>query len=98
MTFSEVSIIIRRLIREAWNRYGWESRHPTTEISFYEKAVSIKLVNGELVGRTEWKRPSPVFCTRCYESVSTDSSSSGLPAFSTFLSRSAASANSAGVR
>jgi hypothetical protein len=47
--------------------------------------------------RTEiW--PDPVFCTRCYESVSTDSSSSGLPAFSTFLSRSAATANSAGVR
>ena len=42
--------------------------------------------------------PDPVFCTRCYESVSTDSSSSGLPAFSTFLSRSAATANSAGVR
>jgi transcriptional regulator with XRE-family HTH domain len=44
------------------------------------------------------KWPDPIFCTRCYESVSTDSSSSGLPAFSTFLSRSAAAANSAGVR
>ena len=39
----------------------------------------------------------PVFCTRCYESVSTDSSSSGFPAFSTLPSRSAAAANSAGV-
>jgi hypothetical protein len=45
-----------------------------------------------------WSWPDPVFCTRCYESVSTDSSSSGLPAFSTFLSRLAATANSAGVR
>src|SRR5215207_5823092 len=36
--------------------------------------------------------PDPVFCTRCYESVSTDSSSSGLPlASSTFLARSAVS-------
>jgi hypothetical protein len=98
VTFSEVSIIIRRLIREASNRYGWESRHPTTEIFFYERAVSIKLVNGELVGRSEWKWPDPVFCTRRYESMSTDSSSSGLPSFSTFLSRSAATANSAGGR
>jgi hypothetical protein len=42
--------------------------------------------------------PDPVFCTRCYESVSTDSCSSGLPAFSTFLSKSVATANSVGVR
>jgi hypothetical protein len=42
--------------------------------------------------------PDPVFCTRCYESVSTDSSSSGLPlASSTFLARSAVFANCAGV-
>src|SRR5215204_4958156 len=41
--------------------------------------------------------PDPVFCTRCYESVSTDSSSSGLPlASSTFLARSAVFANCAG--
>ena len=42
--------------------------------------------------------PDPVFCTRCYESVSTDSSSSGFSASFTFVSRSAATANSAGVR
>ena len=41
--------------------------------------------------------PDPVFCTRCYESVSTDSNSSGFPASSTFLSRPTAIANSAGV-
>jgi hypothetical protein len=42
--------------------------------------------------------PDPVFCTRCYESVSTDSSSSSLPpASSTFLSSSTAATNSAGV-
>jgi putative transposase len=44
---------------------------------------------------SDW--PDPVFCTRCYESVSTDSSSSVLPPSSTFLSRSAASVNCAGV-
>ena len=42
--------------------------------------------------------PDPVFCTRCYESVSTDSSSSGFPASSSLPSRSAAATNSAGVR
>ena len=42
--------------------------------------------------------PDPVFCTRCYESVSTDSSSSDFSVSFTFVSRSAASANSAGVR
>jgi hypothetical protein len=42
--------------------------------------------------------PDPVFCTRCYENVSTDCSSSVLPlASSTFLARSAAFANCAGV-
>src|SRR5215218_1778725 len=28
MAFSEVVIIVRRLIREAWSRYRWESRPP----------------------------------------------------------------------
>ncbi len=42
--------------------------------------------------------PDPVFCTRRYESVSTDSNSSGFPPSSTFLSRPTAIANSAGVR
>jgi hypothetical protein len=42
--------------------------------------------------------PDPIFCTRCYESVSTDSSSSGFPAFSSLPPRSAAATNSAGVR
>jgi hypothetical protein len=46
--------------------------------------------------KVQW--PDPVLCTRCYESVSTDSNSSGLSAFSTFLSRSVATANSSGVR
>ena len=41
--------------------------------------------------------PDPVFCTSCYESVSTDSRSSGFPPSSILLSRSAASANCAGV-
>ncbi|MGI8909537.1 MAG: hypothetical protein ACR2JR_03150, partial [Rubrobacteraceae bacterium] len=51
--------------------------------------------NKSVVVKALW--PDPVFCTRCYESVSIDSSSSGFPAFSTFLSRrSAAAANSAG--
>src|SRR5215207_4276370 len=45
-----------------------------------------------------WLWPDPVFCTRCYESVSTDSSSSSSPpASSIFLSRLAAATNSAGV-
>jgi integrase len=47
-------------------------------------------------GTTIW--PDPVFCTRCYESVSTDSNFSAFPASSTFLSRPTAIANSAGVR
>ena len=42
--------------------------------------------------------PDPVFCTRCYESVSTDSSSSGFPVLSSLPPRSAAATNSAGVR
>ena len=45
-----------------------------------------------------WKWPDPVFCTRCYESVSTDSISSGFPASSSLPSRSAAATNSAGLR
>ena len=52
----------------------------------------------ETVDPTEPVWPDPVFCTRCYESVSTDSSSSGFPPSSTLLSRSVASANCAGVR
>ena len=44
------------------------------------------------------KWPDPVFCTRCYESVSTDSSSSVFPAFSSLPPRSAAATNSAGLR
>jgi hypothetical protein len=28
VAFSEVVIVVRRLIREAWSRYRWESRPP----------------------------------------------------------------------
>ena len=51
-----------------------------------------------LAVKTPMRWPDPVFCTRRYESVSTDSNSSGFPASSTFLSRPTAIANSAGVR
>src|SRR5215204_3774901 len=57
-----------------------------------------RTVLGELLLHPFRTWPDPVFCTRCYESVSTDSSSSGLPlASSTFLARSAVFANCAGV-
>ena len=57
---------------------------------------ALAVVAGFVLWEGYW--PDPVFCTRCYESVSTDSSSFGLPlASSTFLSRSAAPANCAGV-
>jgi DNA invertase Pin-like site-specific DNA recombinase len=53
----------------------------------------IDLVNGL---KDRW--PDPVFCTKRYESVSTDSNSSVLPPSSTLLSRPTPIANSAGVR
>jgi hypothetical protein len=48
---------------------------------FYLKTFCVR---PDAQGKKGW--PDLVFCTRCYESLSTDSSSSGLPVFSTFLS------------
>jgi hypothetical protein len=59
------------------------------------KAPGKRALLDEKAKRLLW--PDPVICTRCYESVSTDFSSSGFSPSSTFLSRSAATANSAGV-
>jgi len=46
VAFSEVVIIVRRLIREAWSRYRWESRPSRRPISpvAYSKAESISQV------------------------------------------------------
>jgi hypothetical protein len=77
---------------------GYAKLHPTihcpsTEISL-GRGLELLLEDGCLRGG--W--PDPVFCTRCYESVSTDCSSCDFSASFTFVSRSAATANSAGVR
>src|SRR5215211_217305 len=51
-------------------------RHPNSE-SLGRRSTPVEVILRMLMVRRLY--PDPVFCTRCYESVSTDSSSSGLP-------------------
>jgi hypothetical protein len=96
------------LVRDAraeWNITP-ETRHPPAgeHGTLYPKEPRVSHRRGEWEAHLEdikgkivplW--PDPVFCTRCYESVSTDSSSSGFPVLSSLPPRSAAATNSAGL-